>query len=55
MEFRVSGTGNWETYHQVQLGTVKLERGRAEVVAHAADAPNGALLDLKAVRLLPVN
>ena len=51
---KVPGTGNWDTYRQLQLGQVELSAGRHELIVHADGRLRGPLLDLKSVRLRPV-
>jgi hypothetical protein len=50
---KASGTGNWDTYRQVQLGHVELEAGRRQITVRAEPGLAGFLFDLKAVRLQP--
>jgi hypothetical protein len=50
---KVPGTGNWDTYRQLQLGKVELPAGSQQVVVRPEGALHGALIDLKSVRLRP--
>jgi putative membrane-bound dehydrogenase-like protein len=49
----VAGTGNWDTYRKARVGEVALGAGRQQVVVRSAAKVKGALLDLKAIRLVP--
>jgi putative heme-binding domain-containing protein len=49
----VAATGTWEVYKQARVGTLALEAGERQVTMRAAGKINGALLDLRAIRLVP--
>ena len=51
---KVSGTGNWDTYRQLQLGSVELPAGVQQMVVRPDGRVKGPLIDLKSVRLRPV-
>jgi putative heme-binding domain-containing protein len=51
---KVAGTGTWDKYQQVQVGTLALEAGERQVTMRSEGRINGALLDLRAIRLVPV-
>ena len=51
---RVASTGNWDTYRQSKVGEFTLPAGQQRIVLRPAVKPQGALLDLKAIRLVPV-
>jgi putative heme-binding domain-containing protein len=51
---KVTGTGNWDTYRQLQLGQVQLAAGRQQLVVRPDGLLHGPLIDLKSVRLRPV-
>jgi hypothetical protein len=51
---RVASTGNWDTYRQAKVGEVTLPAGNQRLVLRPAVKPQGALLDLRAIRLVPV-
>ncbi len=51
---RVASTGNWETFRQVKVGEITLPAGKQRLVLRPAVKPQGALLDLRAIRLVPV-
>ncbi|MCA9085902.1 MAG: c-type cytochrome, partial [Planctomycetaceae bacterium] len=53
MEGVMSGTGGWDRYRPVRLGTAKLSAGRHVVILQPSAPVKGALLDLKEVRLVP--
>jgi putative heme-binding domain-containing protein len=50
----VGSTGNWETYRQEPVGELQLERGEQRIVLRPARRPQGALIDLRSVRLTPI-
>jgi putative membrane-bound dehydrogenase-like protein len=50
----VAGTGTWDDYRGKDLGTVRLPAGAGELVIQSDGPINGALLDLRGVRLSPV-
>ena len=50
---RVPGTGTWDEYRRWVAGTIDLHRGRGQLMVRAPEKPGMALLDLKAIRLLP--
>lgn len=54
LSFKVPSTGSWDTYHGKQIGNVKLAKGPAELTIVSEGAINGALIDLRSVRLEPV-
>ena len=51
---KVASTGNWETYRYAKIGEVMLEAGRQTMVLRAAGKLQGALIDLKGIKLVPV-
>jgi hypothetical protein len=51
---KVAGTGSWDDYKKARVGEVTLAAGRQQVVLRSAGKVKGALLDLKAIRLVPV-
>jgi putative membrane-bound dehydrogenase-like protein len=51
---RVQSTGNWETYQHAKVGELTLPAGKHRIVMSAVSKPQGALIDLKAIRLRPV-
>ncbi len=50
---RVPGSGTWDTYQTWTAGTIDLHRGRGQLMVTAPENPPFALLDLRAVRLIP--
>jgi putative membrane-bound dehydrogenase-like protein len=50
---KIEGTGNWDNYKQVKLGTVDLKAGPQKLSFHSEGKIQGALLDLRSVRLVP--
>jgi hypothetical protein len=51
---KVPSTGSWDTYQGKEIGRVKLPKGPAEVTIASEGAINGALIDLRSVKLEPV-
>jgi hypothetical protein len=49
---RVEGTGTWDTYHNEKIGTIVLTEGQQRVTMRAEGKINGALIDLKAIKLV---
>ena len=52
---RVPGSGTWDNYQTWQAGTIDLHRGRGQLIITAPEKPPFALIDLRAVRLIPPN
>jgi putative heme-binding domain-containing protein len=50
----VAGTKDWDTYHKTKIGEVTLPVGRMEISFRAEGKINYALIDLKAIRLIPI-
>jgi putative heme-binding domain-containing protein len=50
---RVPGSGTWDNYQTWQAGTIDLHRGRGQLIITATEKPPFALIDLRAVRLIP--
>jgi putative membrane-bound dehydrogenase-like protein len=50
---RVPGSGTWDNYQTWQAGTIDLHRGRGQLIITAPEKPPFALIDLRAVRLIP--
>jgi putative membrane-bound dehydrogenase-like protein len=53
IEFKVPGTGEWENYRKVTIGTLNLEGGEHRVIARSAGPIRSALIDLREIRLVP--
>jgi hypothetical protein len=49
----VASTGGWSNYKQVKVGDIELASGKQQVTLRSAGKINGALLELRAVRLVP--
>jgi alpha-L-fucosidase len=54
LEGVVEETGSWTDYVEKSLGRVSLKRGRYKLAVRALSKPGGAIMNLKAVKLLPV-
>lgn len=50
----VKSTGNWDTYRQMHVGFVTLKPGRKQLTLRPAGKIKGHLMDLKSVRVTPV-
>jgi putative membrane-bound dehydrogenase-like protein len=51
---KVAGTGSWDKYRQAKVGTLALAAGQQQVAMRPAGKVNGAMIDLRAIRLVPV-
>jgi putative membrane-bound dehydrogenase-like protein len=51
---KVAGTGGWDKYKLIKLGTVKLPAGAGRITFRPDGPVKGALLDLRTVYLVPV-
>jgi hypothetical protein len=54
MTGKVAGTGGWKNYRRGRVGTIALPAGEQRLVFRADGKVRGALIDLKAVLLVPV-
>ena len=50
---RVPGSGTWDHYQTWQCGTIDLHRGRSQLIITAPETLPTALIDLRAIRLIP--
>lgn len=50
---RVPGTGTWDHYQTWQAGTIDVHRGKGQLIITAPEKPPFALMDLRAIRLIP--
>jgi alpha-L-fucosidase len=53
LEHTVAGTGGWQSYREFEIGTVRLSAGRAELALRARSRPGEAVVNVRALRLLP--
>jgi putative heme-binding domain-containing protein len=51
---RTTSTGNWETYRESAVGEITLAQGEQQLALRPVGRPQGALVDLKSIRLTPV-
>jgi putative membrane-bound dehydrogenase-like protein len=51
---KVASTGNWDTYRHARVGEITLAAGKQRLVMRPTRKPQGAMIDLKAIRLVPV-
>ena len=49
----VPGTGSWDDYREWTVGELDLHGGQRQIVVTTPQSPRSALIDLKAVRLMP--
>ena len=49
----VEGTGTWDDYREVSLGTIRLDEGKQRAVVRPAGKLDSFLFDLKSIRLVP--
>ncbi|MFN0054893.1 MAG: PVC-type heme-binding CxxCH protein [Planctomycetales bacterium] len=49
---QTEATDNWDTYRRAEVGQLSLVQGRQRIVLQAVEKPDGALIDLKAIRLM---
>jgi putative heme-binding domain-containing protein len=54
LTFKVPSTGSWDQYKGQEIGTVKLPKGAVELTVASEGAINGALIDLRSVKLVPI-
>jgi putative heme-binding domain-containing protein len=54
LTFKVPSTGSWDTYQGKEIGSVKLGKGPAELTIASEGAIQGALIDLRSVRVQPM-
>jgi len=52
--WKVDGTGGWDNYRGKEIGTLQLPEGEVEMVLRSSGAIQGALLDLRSIRLIPM-
>ncbi len=50
---RVPGTGSWDNYQTWRAGTLDLGGGRQQITVTAVEQSRSALIDIRAIRLLP--
>ncbi len=50
---KVPPTGDWDTYARKQFGTIDLKAGRQRLTVKPDGEPDGALIDLRVVELVP--
>jgi len=53
IEFKVAGTGGWQQYRQVELGTLELGSDRCALELRARTKPGEAVLNLRSIVLAP--
>jgi putative membrane-bound dehydrogenase-like protein len=51
---RIEATANWETYRQAKVGELTLPAGEQRLSARALPPMSGYLMDLRAIRLVPM-
>ncbi len=53
LSVRVPGSGTWDDYKIWTAGKIDLGKGRRQLTVTASETPTTALIDLKAIRLIP--
>lgn len=53
-EFRVPGTGGWQAYRVLEIGTIALAEGSQQLRLRALSKPGEAVVNVRAVSLVPV-
>jgi hypothetical protein len=51
---KVEGTGSWDNYREVSIGTISLEKGTQRCAFYSQGTLAGYLLDLRGLTLKPV-
>jgi putative membrane-bound dehydrogenase-like protein len=51
---KVQGTGTWDNYRQTKVGEIALAAGRQQLIFRSVGKPAGALIDLRAIKLMPL-
>ncbi len=54
LEGKVASTGSFDRFKTVKAGTLKLKKGLNRLLMRPAGAPKGELIDLRAIRLVPL-
>ena len=52
-EGKIPSTGNWDTYETHPFGEIELSKGEQQIALLPLGELNGALVDLKSIRLVP--
>ena len=50
----IPSTGTWDNYQQKMIGTISLSAGTNDLAFHADGEPGGFLVDLRAIKLIPL-
>lgn len=53
LEGTIAGTGGWDRYAKLCVGTIDLRKGRGRLILRSAGPIQGALVDLKQLTLVP--
>jgi hypothetical protein len=54
VDFTVEGTGGWQDYREFELGVLDVPVGSQSVSLRAASKPGEAVVNVRAIRLVPV-
>ena len=54
VDFTVEGTGGWQDYREFELGVLDVPAGSQSVSLRAASKPGEAVVNVRAIRLVPV-
>lgn len=53
-EFKVEGTGGWQDYRTVTLGTIEIPAGNSVISLRASSKPGEAVMNVRSIRLEPI-
>jgi hypothetical protein len=51
---KIEATGDWNTYRKARVGEITLAAGKQRVVMRPQRKPQGAMVDLRAIKLVPI-
>ncbi len=54
LDFTVEGTGGWQEYRAVELGTIEISAGNGAISIHAKTKPGEAVVNVRSLKLVPV-
>ena len=54
VDFTVEGTGGWQEYRTVELGTIEIPAGNSAISIHAKTKPGEAVVNVRSLKLVPV-
>lgn len=54
LEGQITGTGGWDRYRKVRVGSISLRKGQGQLIVRPAGPIQGALVDLRQIKLVPL-